>query len=261
MVDVHSIGAGGGCIAWFDSGGLLRVGPQSAGATPGPACYGRGGSEPTVTDANVVLGYLDPDFFLGGEMQLDRNAARRGGRPHRRPARCAERGGRLRHLRRRQRGHGRCAQRALHQARLRSARVPGGFGRRRRRAACRRHRPQGRHQAGHDPEIRLGLLRFRHATAGLQPGLRPQLFQAPRRCQPDDDRRPLCRDGGRGRRYPGPLGCGAQRRPLRAQRRSSLRRPVQRGRGAVPAGARDRREPRRIAEAFHRSTNRPSPSP
>lgn len=74
-VDLIEIGAGGGSIAWIDSMGLLKVGPRSAGADPGPACYGRGGSEPTVTDANLVLGYLDPSFFLGGEMTLDRSAA------------------------------------------------------------------------------------------------------------------------------------------------------------------------------------------
>ncbi|HEY1368976.1 MAG TPA: hydantoinase/oxoprolinase family protein, partial [Gaiellaceae bacterium] len=75
-VNVKSIGAGGGSIAWIDSGGLLRVGPQSAGAVPGPACYGRGGVEPTVTDAAVVLGYLDPDYFLGGRVALDPELAR-----------------------------------------------------------------------------------------------------------------------------------------------------------------------------------------
>ena len=75
MVDVHSIGAGGGSIAWFDSLDLLRVGPKSAGSQPGPACYGRGGAAPTVTDANVLLGYIDPEFFLGGEIKLDRAAA------------------------------------------------------------------------------------------------------------------------------------------------------------------------------------------
>jgi N-methylhydantoinase A len=74
-VDVRSVGAGGGSIAWIDSGGLLHVGPQSAGADPGPACYGRGGVEPTVTDAAVVLGYIDPDYFLGGAMRLDRRAS------------------------------------------------------------------------------------------------------------------------------------------------------------------------------------------
>ncbi len=75
-VAVHSIGAGGGSIAWVDSGGLLRVGPQSAGSDPGPACYGRGGQRPTVTDAAVVLGHFDPKHFLGGRMTLDEPAAR-----------------------------------------------------------------------------------------------------------------------------------------------------------------------------------------
>jgi N-methylhydantoinase A len=74
-VDVRSVGAGGGSIAWIDPGGLLRVGPQSAGAMPGPACYGRSGDQPTVTDAAVVLGYIDPGYFLGGRMTLDVNAA------------------------------------------------------------------------------------------------------------------------------------------------------------------------------------------
>ena len=76
IIDVTSIGAGGGSIAWIEpDSGVLKVGPQSAGASPGPACYGGGGSEPTVTDANVVLGGIDPDHFLGGRMRLDRQAA------------------------------------------------------------------------------------------------------------------------------------------------------------------------------------------
>ena len=74
-VDVKSIGAGGGSIAWVDSGGLLQVGPKSAGSTPGPVAYGKGGVEPTVTDCAIVLGYIDPDYFLGGAMKLDREAA------------------------------------------------------------------------------------------------------------------------------------------------------------------------------------------
>ncbi len=77
MLDIHTIGAGGGSIAWLDDGGLLRMGPQSAGAAPGPACYGKGGTLPTTTDANLVLGYLDPDYFAGARMQLDTAAARR----------------------------------------------------------------------------------------------------------------------------------------------------------------------------------------
>jgi N-methylhydantoinase A len=76
LVDIHTIGAGGGSLAWLEAGGL-RVGPQSAGAVPGPACYGRGGVEPTVTDANLFLGRLDPEYFLGGRMRLDEEAAGR----------------------------------------------------------------------------------------------------------------------------------------------------------------------------------------
>ena len=74
-IDIHTIGAGGGSIAWLDDGGLLHVGPQSAGAQPGPACYGRGGTQPTVTDADLVLGYLGEESFGHGGMRLDRDAA------------------------------------------------------------------------------------------------------------------------------------------------------------------------------------------
>ena len=77
MVDVHTVGAGGGSIAWRDAGGALRVGPRSAGADPGPACYGRGGEQPTVTDANLLLGHLDEDSPLAGGVRLDRAAAER----------------------------------------------------------------------------------------------------------------------------------------------------------------------------------------
>lgn len=76
MIDIHTVGAGGGSIAWFDTGGALRVGPISAGADPGPAAYGRGGEQATVTDANVVLGRLLPEAFLGGTMTLDVQRAR-----------------------------------------------------------------------------------------------------------------------------------------------------------------------------------------
>jgi N-methylhydantoinase A/oxoprolinase/acetone carboxylase beta subunit len=77
MIDIHTIGAGGGSIAYVDTGGAFRVGPRSAGAQPGPAAYGHGGDQPTLTDAHVVLGQLDPDYFLGGEMPLDVDAAQR----------------------------------------------------------------------------------------------------------------------------------------------------------------------------------------
>lgn len=77
VIDLVEVGAGGGSIAWIDAGETLRVGPQSAGADPGPACYGRGGAEATITDANVVLGRIDPEYFLGGEMKLDPMASSR----------------------------------------------------------------------------------------------------------------------------------------------------------------------------------------
>lgn len=76
LVDIHTIGAGGGSLAWLEAG-ALRVGPQSAGADPGPVCYGHGGTAPTVTDANLFLNRLDPAYFLGGRMQLDVEGARR----------------------------------------------------------------------------------------------------------------------------------------------------------------------------------------
>ena len=76
MLGIATIGAGGGSIGWIDEGGLLRMGPESAGADPGPACYGKGGSRPACTDADLALGYLDPDFFAGGKLKLDLEAAR-----------------------------------------------------------------------------------------------------------------------------------------------------------------------------------------
>lgn len=77
MLGIHTIGAGGGSIGWLDEGGLLRMGPHSAGADPGPACYGKGGELPACTDANLVLGYLNPDFFAGGKIPLHLDLARR----------------------------------------------------------------------------------------------------------------------------------------------------------------------------------------
>jgi N-methylhydantoinase A len=77
MLDIVTIGAGGGSIGWIDEGGLLRMGPQSAGADPGPVCYGQGGELPACTDADLVLGYLDPGYFAGGRLKLDLDAARK----------------------------------------------------------------------------------------------------------------------------------------------------------------------------------------
>lgn len=82
MADIHVIGAGGGSVAFIDAGGALAVGPRSAGAEPGPACYGRGGTEPTVTDASLILGYLDPEQFGGGSLVLDAELARAAIRDH-----------------------------------------------------------------------------------------------------------------------------------------------------------------------------------
>jgi N-methylhydantoinase A len=82
MIDVHTIGAGGGSVAWVDAGGALRVGPKSAGAEPGPICYGRGGTEPTVTDAHLLCGRLDPANFLSGELEVAADAVQRGFEAH-----------------------------------------------------------------------------------------------------------------------------------------------------------------------------------
>src|SRR5699024_3024548 len=76
-IDIHTIGAGGGSIGWVDQGGLLKVGPQSAGAIPGPACYQRGGQQPTVTDANLLLGRINPVSLLGGRMDVDQSLTER----------------------------------------------------------------------------------------------------------------------------------------------------------------------------------------
>ena len=82
MIDIDAIGAGGGSIAYIDEGGAFRVGPRSAGAVPGPACYGQGGTEPTVTDAQVALGRLDPERFLGGDLSIDRGLAEKAIKEH-----------------------------------------------------------------------------------------------------------------------------------------------------------------------------------
>ncbi|MFB0840896.1 hydantoinase/oxoprolinase family protein [Paenibacillus oleatilyticus] len=82
MLDIHACGAGGGSIAWLDAGGALKVGPESAGSMPGPAAYGRGGTRPTVTDANTILGRLNPDGILGGRMALDVEASKRAVQEH-----------------------------------------------------------------------------------------------------------------------------------------------------------------------------------
>ena len=102
-VDIHTVGAGGGSIAWFERDGLLKVGPRSAGAEPGPACYGRGGTEPTVTDANLVLGRLSPAGLAGGDLALDEGGGAARHRTDRGPSRLPGRENRARHSRDRRR--------------------------------------------------------------------------------------------------------------------------------------------------------------
>ena len=142
-LDINAVGAGGGSIAWFDRDGLMKVGPQSAGAQPGPACYGRGGTEATVTDANLVLGRLSPRGLLGGGMALDESLARKAIAPLAAAARLPGRAHRAWHARHRRRQHGAGDPRGLGRARARSARL--------RAAAVRRRRPAARDRCGEEP--------------------------------------------------------------------------------------------------------------
>ena len=147
MVDVDTIGAGGGSIAYIDAGGIFRVGPRSAGADPGPVAYDRGGTEPTATDAMIVLGWLRPELFLGGKMELREDLARAGHRhAPREQARHVDRGrrdGRLPHPRAL---HGRRDRAGLGAQGLRPARVRARRRGRRRAALRARDRTRGRRQ-------------------------------------------------------------------------------------------------------------------
>ena len=114
MIDIDAIGAGGGSIAYIDPGGAFRVGPRSAGAVPGPACYAKGGEEPTVTDAQVVLGRMDPEHFLGGDLKIDASLVGKGHpQAHRRAAQAFGRTGRAGHPEDHQQQHGAGDQRQL----------------------------------------------------------------------------------------------------------------------------------------------------
>ena len=146
VIDLIEIGAGGGSIAHVDSLGLLKVGPESAGAEPGPVCYGRGGQEPTVTDADLLLGYLDPAFFLGGRLALDLAAAEQAITPSHRPAAGhVGRAGRLGYPPARQREHGQRRPRARHRTRQGRAQA----------AAC-------SHSAAPARATRIGVARVLH---------------------------------------------------------------------------------------------------
>ena len=162
-IDIHTIGAGGGSIAWVDEGGHLQVGPQSAGAVPGPVCYGKGGDKATFTDAALAVGYLDPENFLGGEIPLDPGADEGGDRRARRRAGHLGRRDRRRNPAHHEREDRRRGARDLDRARL----PPEGLldSRLRRRRRVRRGR--GRARAGHpddDHPARAGdVLRVRDA--------------------------------------------------------------------------------------------------
>ena len=172
-IDMIEIGAGGGSIASIDDLGLLKVGPRSAGSEPGPACYGRGGTEPTVTDADLLLGLLDADNFLGGDMQLDRPAAEAA------MARLARRrwatgvdqtaGGVYRD---RRRDHGRRRPRPRHRSRRRPSRPAAARLRRRRAGArLRGRRAAGKH-GGDLPAAGQRAVGLRHAgdAGAARPG-------------------------------------------------------------------------------------------
>ena len=147
-LDMTTISAGGGSIAWIDGGGFLNVGPQSAGADPGPACYGRGGTRPTVTDADLVCGHLNPDYFLGGAQRLDVAASHAALKSHiADPLRHGRARGRHRHPAHRRHAHGRRGAGVRRQARRRSLGLHAAAVRRRRRGACRRGRRGARHAA------------------------------------------------------------------------------------------------------------------
>ena len=238
VIDLAEVSAGGGSIAWVDRAGSLRVGPKSAGADPGPVCYARGGSEPTVTDCNLLLGYLDKGSLLAGELPIDHA---RGGNGHCQAARRTvgrrrALGGSGRH-RRRQSCHGRGAEDRIRAARPRSPRLRAGGFRRGRTAACRGAGDRARHwrdRLSAHPRSLLGAGPRRH---------RPQARLRAHRLHHHRERQ-FCSAGGRvrcagegGRRHARPGRRGAGAAALRALGRCALRAPVLRAADSRP-GAR-----------------------
>ena len=253
-LDIVSIGAGGGSIARVDAGGVLHVGPESAGAEPGPACYGRGGTEATVTDANLVLGLLDPDNFLGGRARLDRRAAEARGRPDRRGARRRAHGRGRGHPPRDQHAHGRGHPPGLGAAR---ASIPAAsrmlaFG-----GAAGLHVTDVARQLGLRPRGRAaprrGALGLGHADLGpaLRGGAHPY-----RRCQPAR-RRGAARSSSTSWRPRAGAGCGRVVRWAGAGAalgRHALRRADLRGRTSASTASTGRLRTcsRSSPRAFHR---------
>ena len=241
VIEMIEIGAGGGSIARIDSLGLLKVGPDSAGADPGPACYAQGGREPTVTDADLVLGYLDPEFFLGGRMRLDVEASRRAIEDARgEAARARARRGGLGHSPGRQREHGGRRAHPRHRARQGSPRLSALRVRRRRprpRLGGRAH-PQG---APRPRAVRRGRrLRLRPPRRAARLRFRPHRASAARRRGLARHQRALRGDGDRRPDRAAGFGPRRRRHHRPPERRDALRRPGARG-GGRGAGGRARR--------------------
>jgi hypothetical protein len=243
MLDIHTIGAGGGSIGWLDEGGMLRMGPQSAGADPGPACYSKGGRLPATTDANVVLGYLDPGFFAGGKDEARcRRRARRDRGAHRQTDGPLGRGSRSRHVPRRLQQHGPGRARSHHQARLRPARIPLHSRRRRRPDPLLPDLQRTRNPAADRAARILGAVRLRHADERAQARLRAHLRLPPGGHRLAEADRHDRRDVGGGHTA---TGRGTHRRgtpPLRRQVRLPLHQAVPRG--VLQRAARTDRRPR-----------------
>ena len=152
VVDIVEVGNGGGSIAWIDPAGGLKVGPQSAGAAPGPACYGKGGTEPTVTDANLIAGRIDPEYFLGSGIRLQRDKAAAGDHgKNRQTARLVFGRSGAGNSHHRQLQYVAFRARGVRRERLRSARLRAGAERRRRRAARDSYRARAIRAAGDHP--------------------------------------------------------------------------------------------------------------
>ena len=206
QIDVLCIGAGGGSIARVDAFGALSVGPESAGAEPGPAAYGRGGEDATVTDAHVVLGTLADHSALAGRVPLDRAPAAGPWRPRGRAARARRRGGRRRDAAHRQRQHGQRAAGHVDRPRPRPAPLRARRHRRRRADARLRARRRARHPARRRaalPGRRRGARPARHRHP---PRPAPQLARADRGHRRRRSSTPSSRAGGRG------AACSSRRR-------------------------------------------------
>ena len=190
VIDLAEVSAGGGSIAWIDPGGALRVGPEAPGRSRDPACYGLGGNRPTVTDANVVLGFLSRTHLLGGRLPIDAAAADTNG-PHPRgePSRAKRHGSRGRHCQRRQPRHGGSASHRIGRARARCTRVHAGGVRRGGPRPRRGARGGARHPGSHRPPdpggfSALGLVALRSAPRLVAYVLQPDRVDRPRRAQP-----------------------------------------------------------------------------